>query len=167
MGGAVSLALAIRGRVKLRGLMLIGSFGSTRKMRFWRRCCMGMIPLSSPWLARKLAAPLLRNGILFGRFSRAEADLLIPAKRFDYRYYCCAMRMLSRMNQIEAARQLKIPTLVIHGTHDIVLPIECGQELAGAIPGARFVSIAGGNHMFFVSHHEAANGAMADFIQNL
>lgn len=167
MGGAMSLAVALRGRVKLRGLLLIGTFGSTRRMWFWRRCAMACIRLQSTWLTRKVARPVLLHSGLFGRFTPREAELLVPAPRFDYEYYVHAMGMLARMDQIEAARSLKIPTLVLHGTRDIVLPIETGKELAEAIPGARFVSVDGGNHMFFLSHHDAVNAAIAEFIRGL
>lgn len=38
------------------------------------------------------------------------------------------------------------PLLVIHGSADPVFPEAHGQMLAGAVPGARFVSVAGGGH---------------------
>lgn len=167
MGGAMSLAVAIRGRIKLRGLVLIGTFGSTRRMRLWRRMLMAAIYFYSPWATRNIAKPILLHSGLFGRFSPREAALLTPTPRFDYRYYVSAMNALRRMNQIEAARRLNIPTLVLHGTRDIVLPIDTGRELAESIPGARLVPVDGGNHMFFLSHHDAVNGAIAEFVGGL
>ncbi|TIS63914.1 MAG: alpha/beta hydrolase [Mesorhizobium sp.] len=43
-------------------------------------------------------------------------------------------------------KDLTVPLLVIHGTTDPIFPIEHGEALAGAVPGARLVRIEGGGH---------------------
>ena len=43
-------------------------------------------------------------------------------------------------------RRVRIPTLVIHGDSDPLVPIECGRDIANAIPGARMESIEGMGH---------------------
>ncbi|MBZ9767541.1 alpha/beta fold hydrolase [Mesorhizobium sp. CA6] len=43
-------------------------------------------------------------------------------------------------------RDLRVPLLVIHGTADPLFPIEHGQALAEAVPGARLVKVEGGGH---------------------
>jgi pimeloyl-ACP methyl ester carboxylesterase len=43
-------------------------------------------------------------------------------------------------------RDLRAPLLVIHGTADPLFPIEHGEALAKAVPGARLVKIEGGGH---------------------
>ena len=42
--------------------------------------------------------------------------------------------------------ELKAPLLVIHGTADPLFPVEHGEVLAGAVPGARLVKLDGGGH---------------------
>ena len=42
-----------------------------------------------------------------------------------------------------------VPTLVVHGTDDPLLPPEHGRALAAAVPGARFESVQGMGHCFF------------------
>jgi len=44
------------------------------------------------------------------------------------------------------ASDIRVPTLVVHGETDPLFPVEHGEALAGAIPGARLVRIAGGGH---------------------
>jgi pimeloyl-ACP methyl ester carboxylesterase len=39
-----------------------------------------------------------------------------------------------------------VPTLVVHGSDDILVPIENGRLVAGAVPGARFIEIPGMGH---------------------
>ncbi|MDO9402651.1 MAG: alpha/beta fold hydrolase [Polaromonas sp.] len=42
--------------------------------------------------------------------------------------------------------RIAVPTLVVHGRADPLLPIACGEDTARRIPGARFVAIEGMGH---------------------
>ena len=44
------------------------------------------------------------------------------------------------------APSIAIPTTIVHGDADEVVPFRMGERLAGAIPGARLVRVAGGHH---------------------
>lgn len=44
------------------------------------------------------------------------------------------------------ASQIRIPTLIVHGTHDRVIPFEHGRQLATQITGARFIEVPGADH---------------------
>jgi len=48
----------------------------------------------------------------------------------------------------EMLGQITAPTLVVHGEHDLVLPVDNGRLLAGGIPGAEFVALPAGAHAF-------------------
>jgi pimeloyl-ACP methyl ester carboxylesterase/DNA-binding CsgD family transcriptional regulator len=50
--------------------------------------------------------------------------------------------------RIEAGK-LRCPTLVFHSRQDGRIPFEQGRELAGLIPGARFVPLESRNHLIF------------------
>jgi pimeloyl-ACP methyl ester carboxylesterase/predicted glycosyltransferase len=45
------------------------------------------------------------------------------------------------------AREVRCPTLVIHGDADTRVPIERGQRVADLIPGARMTTLGGGGHL--------------------
>ena len=45
-------------------------------------------------------------------------------------------------------RELAVPSLVIHGSSDPLVPVECGRHLAAQIPGARLHEIPGMGHDF-------------------
>ena len=47
----------------------------------------------------------------------------------------------------DLASRLKVPTLVLHGLHDAVVPFSEGRLLAALIPGARFVPLESQNHV--------------------
>jgi len=40
----------------------------------------------------------------------------------------------------------RIPTLVCHGVHDPLIPVECGRELAERIPGSTLLEYSGGHN---------------------
>jgi pimeloyl-ACP methyl ester carboxylesterase len=42
--------------------------------------------------------------------------------------------------------RLRVPTLVVHGDADILVPVENGRVVAGTIPGARYLEIPGMGH---------------------
>ena len=48
----------------------------------------------------------------------------------------------------EALSRISVPTLVIHGTEDQILPYEHGVATAKLIPGAELLTIEGMGHDF-------------------
>jgi len=68
-----------------------------------------------------------------------------------------ATRMLEergRVNALDLASQVRVPTLVMHATHDEVVPLTEGRLLAARIPDARFVQLDSRNHVLL--EHEPA-----------
>ncbi|MBN2046161.1 MAG: alpha/beta hydrolase [Anaerolineales bacterium] len=61
--------------------------------------------------------------------------------------------------------EISIPTLVVHGTADIVVPYAQGQASAKRIPNADFLSIKGGTHLCFISHHDIVKEKLVEFLQ--
>jgi pimeloyl-ACP methyl ester carboxylesterase len=54
--------------------------------------------------------------------------------------------ILASGSRKEALKSLAIPTLVIHGDADPLVPVECGIDTADAIPGAELMIIEGMGH---------------------
>jgi len=95
---------------------------------------------------------------------RAKEALLGPADPFDSSYerervaiavdraYHPAgfVRQLqaitSAPSRLPRLAELRIPTLVVHGDADILVPVENGRRVAAAIPGARLLEIPGMGH---------------------
>jgi len=58
-------------------------------------------------------------------------------------------QMMAIMADTGRANELKnvtVPTLVVHGTADVLVPFACGQDTAKRIPASRFVPIEGLGH---------------------
>jgi pimeloyl-ACP methyl ester carboxylesterase len=54
--------------------------------------------------------------------------------------------ILAAHPRLKALKQVRVPTLVIHGTADVLVPVENGRMVAAAVPGARLVEIEGMGH---------------------
>jgi pimeloyl-ACP methyl ester carboxylesterase len=65
----------------------------------------------------------------------------------DGKAYAGFLDAMREVNVSEAARSLRVPTLVFSGTKDQVMPIQFGSGLAAAIPGARFQILEGAGHL--------------------
>ena len=62
--------------------------------------------------------------------------------------------------------QIKLPTLVIHGDADQILPIDAtGKRTAALIPGAKLVVIEGGPHGLNWTHATHVNKALLEFLK--
>jgi len=65
-----------------------------------------------------------------------------------------AVRIMRAGGEIDIrslAAQVRCPTLVMHAHHDLRAPVEEGRQLAGMIPGARFVLLESRNHILMES----------------
>jgi pimeloyl-ACP methyl ester carboxylesterase len=51
---------------------------------------------------------------------------------------------------------LEMPTLVVHGTEDQLLPVENGRRIASLVPGARLEIFDGVGHLFFWERPQAS-----------
>ncbi len=75
------------------------------------------------------------------------------------------IRAFSRTDFRADLRKFTIPTLVIHGDSDAIVPLEIsGKRTAAAIPGAKLVVINGGPHGINASHPEEFNRALIAFL---
>ena len=59
---------------------------------------------------------------------------------------------------------LTMPTLVIHGETDQLVPVENGRIIARAIPHAHLVTIPHASHIFFTDQLETASQALLEFL---
>ena len=54
--------------------------------------------------------------------------------------------ILASKTRIPALRELRVPTLVVHGADDPLVPPENGKRVAAAVPGARYLEFKGAGH---------------------
>jgi 3-oxoadipate enol-lactonase len=77
------------------------------------------------------------------------------------------MRQVQAIQNFDAGGRLgliKVPTMVIGGRDDRLVPFENSRQIAARIPGAKLVELPGG-HLFFVEHPIEFNRAVIDFVK--
>jgi 3-oxoadipate enol-lactonase len=62
---------------------------------------------------------------------------------------------------------IRVPTLVIHGSADSVVPIETSKAMADRIPGARFTEIPDSGHAPPLERPEPVTDTLAEFVAGL
>lgn len=93
---------------------------------------------------------------------RLRAQHPIPARVF--RDQLEAMRAASELwNELPA---INAPTLVMHGTADMVSPFENADLLARRIPGARLRGFEGSGHLFFHERPEESARVISEFLRS-
>jgi pimeloyl-ACP methyl ester carboxylesterase len=56
------------------------------------------------------------------------------------------LAVLSAKGRLQRLTSIAVPALVIHGTDDVLVPVENGRRVADAIPGARWLEFEGMGH---------------------
>jgi len=64
-----------------------------------------------------------------------------------------------------AVERISAPTLVIHGSEDLIVPVENGRMLAERIPGARYVELPGSGHNLPPEEPETFAGLVNEFLE--
>jgi pimeloyl-ACP methyl ester carboxylesterase len=80
------------------------------------------------------------------------------------------MELLRRLRDVLAAdflsrlHQLKVPTLIIQGGKDLLVPPSAARDVAEHIPGARLEVLPEASHLPYMSHSRAFNRLVGDFL---
>ncbi|WP_255169492.1 alpha/beta fold hydrolase [Natrononativus amylolyticus] len=61
--------------------------------------------------------------------------------------------------------EIRVPTLVLHGTDDRVVPVENGELLAEKIPDTRLETFDGGSHLFFIEDDDRVTERLLAFLE--
>jgi len=108
--------------------------------------------------ARTLQDP--EAGPLFTALLRSTADripLRLPGTENDIRVTRTTTYPLE---------QIAVPTLVVHGTADRLVPFpEHGQALAARIPGAELLAVEDGDHVAIFTHRAAVRVRVTQFLR--
>lgn len=80
--------------------------------------------------------------------------------------YDC-IKAFSETDLREDLRKMTIPTLVIHGDDDQIVPFEtCGKIAAEILPDSQLKVYAGGSHGICTTHKQQVNQDLLNFIQS-
>jgi len=161
MGGGVGVQLALEHPEVLHRLVLMNTvtgFGSVAPR------------LAAPLLSlvagrRRLLKRVLRSG-----FTRPPADetmrLLLADALLVSRRTCAEwFHPNNRMRHLDRLHDVKVPTLVMIGGKDNVIPVDRQHRLADALPNGEKVVFDDAGHMMALEIPEEVFGAMCNFLE--
>ena len=77
---------------------------------------------------------------------RARAERAVDRAYYPLGVGRQLVAIMAAGSRLERLSHVRLPALVVHGTDDILVPIENGRLVAGAVPGARFLEVEGMGH---------------------
>lgn len=138
-------------------------------------------PLTAEKSTEKSAAFERDHGAYFDQFTTAffSADGVLQvteSQRRDAIVLCeqsaqhaalACMESFATTDFREDLKKLTVPTLVIHGAADAIVPIEgSGQRTHRAVPHSKLIIVSGAPHGLNVSHAPAFNDALLSFLRD-
>lgn len=154
-GAPIAVSYAVRHPERVSHLILYGGYLRGRKMR-------GATP--SELEERELMIRMIRVG--WGKdhaaFRQVFTSLFIPEGSPEQADWFnelqritvspdMAVRIYESTGDFDVTALLlrvRVPTLVLHARDDVMVLFDAGRRMAAGIPGARFVSLDGRNHLF-------------------
>jgi pimeloyl-ACP methyl ester carboxylesterase len=154
MGGMIAQTIAIRHPSRLLSLISISSTAGSRNL-----------PPPDPGVMELLLAPAPRERNAYIEYMLVLLEAMagkgfafdkewtktIVGKAYDRSFSpegtSRQLRaVMSQPDRRKALASVRVPTLVIHGTDDPLVPMEAGKEIAGAIQGAELMVVEGMGH---------------------
>lgn len=139
--------------MKEQGFKRIGLFGSSFG---------GMAALLAASKTKSLFALVLKSPVSdsLGKIAAAEGNASPEQWRKQGFIYNESRRMgkqklnysfyedSEKISGFEAAKEITVPTLIVHGSEDDVVPVEQSRKTASLIPGCRLEEIEGASHKY-------------------
>jgi 3-oxoadipate enol-lactonase len=136
MGGRIALALSLRHPQIAKGLVLVST--SARSIKNWRRYFFGLLS----------SAPIFRSKYPQPRYA------FMWQRQASFVYNCT-----------DKLHELQIPTVIMHGKKDKIVPHTLAEEMHAGIKGSKMLTFAGGHLFFFMKERQQFLDAIADFVE--
>lgn len=91
-------------------------------------------------------------------------DMIAWAGETTPEVYVESLRAIDGADLFDLLGQVRVPTLVLHGTEDRIVPYRHAERMAAAIPGARLVTFEGGGHALAGREAVKVNRLIRDFV---
>lgn len=78
-----------------------------------------------------------------------------------------ALAMRDRLDSTPDLAKINVPSLVLHGEQDQIMPLESAKEMAGKILGAKLVPVPGAGHLSPLENPGAVNAAIREFLSRI
>lgn len=168
MGGFIAQKLALRHPEMVRSLVLVcTSFGGPHSVPITEKALKSMLNV-----AGLTPEETIRQGFqaafsqtfwssqteIIDQLVRWRLDKTAPRYAWERQFNAVTV-----FNSEDDLAQITVPTLILTGSEDIVLPPENSALLAQRLPHAQLHTIPTGGHLFFIEKAEEFNQRVLDF----
>jgi pimeloyl-ACP methyl ester carboxylesterase len=160
LGGGIAQFYALTYPNELKGLILIGTGARLRVRPDILTSVRSMIGNDEAW-RRYIESTTLPSADPTLQAIRDMRLKIGPAVLLGD-FLCC-----DRFDIMDRVQEIKVPTLVIVGTEDIMTPVKYAQYLQSRIPGSKLVIIEGATHGVATEKPGEINRAIAEFVTRL
>ncbi|WP_224240605.1 alpha/beta fold hydrolase [Hyalangium gracile] len=162
-GSLVSLAFTLAHPERVRALVLVSPVASVQRVRRWALSLSTLVRMPKPFAY--VFAPTVAR-VLGGRNLPPEgrAEIVREARRLSPLELLRRLRDVLEADYLGALEQLRVPTLIIHGARDQLVPLGYARDVARRIPGARLEVLREASHLPYMSHAQAFNAFVGDFL---
>ncbi|WP_295140064.1 alpha/beta fold hydrolase [uncultured Reyranella sp.] len=155
MGGMIAQVIAATHPTRTRSLVSIMSTSGRYGLPAGKPEAVAMLSAQPEGTARE---QLIAHGMKLRTVISGPGYPTDPAtmralveRNIDRRYYPpgAARQYLAIMAsgpRVDLLKTVRVPTLVLHGEDDPLLPVECGRDVAALVPGAKIETFPGWGH---------------------
>ncbi len=172
MGGGIATVFASRHPERVRKLALMAPVGFMPEPSGSNALL--LVPVVGDWLMGMIGERVLVGGLEETAAAGTTPPYFVDRFREQFRYRGCTRALLSSMrnypmgrlkNEYETVARLGIPTLLIWGSLDAIVPFAGNENVRAAIPAARFVKVDSADHDVPYSHPDLFNRTLLDFLK--
>jgi 3-oxoadipate enol-lactonase len=166
MGGMIAQELALQNAKRVRSLVLgCTSAGGPTAVRAEKEAAQMLMARGNMTTEEALEAPV---PFIYDRATpreRIDEDIAIRRRWFPRpEAYAAQLQGILAWESYSRIPAIRVPTLVIHGESDRLIPPGNGKLIAERIPGAKLVMIPHASHLFATDQPEASHKAILDFL---
>lgn len=165
-GSLIALAFALQHPERVAALILANPVASTRRIRKGAMVASNFLrmPLPFAYLFAPAVARVL-GGV--GLPPEGRAEIVRESRRIAPLEMARRLKDILATDLLPELEQLQVPTLLIHGRSDLVVPLSAARDLVARMPKARLEVIRGAAHLPYMSHPRAFNAHVERFLAEL
>jgi 3-oxoadipate enol-lactonase len=167
MGGMISQEYALAYQSDLRSLSLCCTYAApgpfcTRMFKLWQ----DMAPVMGvPTVMRDVTLwAFTQDFFLTQEPTLKEFEAAMAALDMPVEAYLAQLNAIQVHDTRSRLKSIKVPTMVLAGADDILIPMNLSEELHSLIPGATFAKAKGG-HAFLWEFPQPYNEAVLNFVK--
>ncbi|MDR3472772.1 MAG: alpha/beta fold hydrolase [Devosia sp.] len=169
MGGMISEEYALAYPGDLKSLTLACTYGKADSF------CQTMFAMWAD-LAKGISVPFVMRDVALWAFTgpffeerpadAAEFGAAMAALDMSVDTYLAQLAVIQAHDAADRLGQIKVPTLVLAGEEDILIPVRLSKKLQSAITGAKWKTVPGGHACLWESP-DPFNASFLDFVRSV